>query len=93
MTEIDYIMLAYYCLATLTGALLAVHDKRAARKRRRRIPERTLLWCGALGGALGMWLTMLYIRHKTKKKRFMVGLPLLFLWHALVAFCFYYLGI
>ena len=93
MTEIDYILLAWFCVATLVGVILAAVDKRAARKRRRRIPERTLLWCGVLGGALGMWLTMLYIRHKTKKKRFMLGLPLLVLWHLLVAFCFYYLGI
>lgn len=93
MTEIDYILLAYYCLITLTGIILAAWDKRCARKKRRRISERTLLWCGALGGALGMWLTMKYTRHKTKKKRFMVGLPLLFIWHLLVAFCIYYLGI
>jgi uncharacterized membrane protein YsdA (DUF1294 family) len=93
MTEIDYICLAYLSLVTLIGVILTVRDKRAARKKKRRIPERTLLWCGVFGGALGMWLTMLYIRHKTKKKRFMLGLPLLVVWHLLVAFCFYYLGI
>lgn len=93
MTEIDYILLAYYCIITIVGVIMAASDKRRAVKKRRRIPERTLLWCGALGGALGMWLTMKYIRHKTKKKRFMIGLPLLFLWHVLVAFGFYYLGI
>ena len=93
MSIFDYILLAFYCVMTLAGILMAIWDKRAAKRHARRIPERTLLWCGALGGALGMWLTMRYIRHKTKKKRFMVGLPLLFAWHVLVAFCFYYLGI
>ncbi|MBQ8794271.1 MAG: DUF1294 domain-containing protein, partial [Clostridia bacterium] len=35
----------------------------------------------AIGGALGMYITMLIIRHKTKHKTFMIGLPFLILVH------------
>lgn len=42
-----------------------------------RIPEATLLLISALGGSVAMLLTMLSIRHKTKKAKFMVGIPLI----------------
>ena len=57
------------------------YDKHIARQNRgkRRVPERTLLLLGALGGAPAMLLTMLLIRHKTRHLKFMLGLPLLIL--------------
>ena len=42
---------------------------------RLRVPEGRLLLLSALGGSVAMLLTMLLIRHKTKKKKFMVGIP------------------
>ena len=39
---------------------------------------------GALGGAPLEWVTMKAIRHKTTRKKFMVGLPLLSLLHLLL---------
>ena len=40
-----------------------------------RVPEASLLIISALGGSLAMLLTMLLVRHKTKKAKFMVGIP------------------
>ena len=40
-----------------------------------RVPEAGLLLLSALGGSVAMLLTMLLIRHKTKKAKFMVGIP------------------
>lgn len=54
---------------------ITASDKRAARCRRRRVPENTLLLVALLGGSAAMLLTMLLIRHKTKKAKFMVGIP------------------
>ena len=40
-----------------------------------RIPEASLLLISALGGSVAMLLTMLAVRHKTKRAKFMVGIP------------------
>lgn len=42
-----------------------------------RVPESSLLLLSALGGSLAMLLTMLLVHHKTKKAKFMVGIPLI----------------
>lgn len=57
--------------------IVTVYDKVIAGGKRRRVPERTLFLIALLGGAAAMYLTMLVIRHKTKHKRFMLGLPLI----------------
>ena len=45
-------------------------DKRRAVKGLRRIPERTLLLLGVIGGAAGGLLGRSFFHHKTKKRRF-----------------------
>ena len=78
MRSAVWALIGWTALISLIGVAVTVYDKIAAKKRpRSRIPEKTLLLCGALGGALPMYLTMLLIRHKTKHKKFMVGLPLI----------------
>lgn len=53
-------------------------DKKKAKRRQRRVQEgklfRVCFWGGALGGLIGMNV----FRHKTLKKRFTVGVPVLF---------------
>ena len=75
--------LLYYGIdISLLSLFLTVYDKVAATKRpRHRIREKTLLIVGFLGGATAMWLTMLLIRHKTRKPKFMILLPLFILLH------------
>ncbi len=75
----------------LFAAVLTAADKRAARLHRRRVPEATLLWVGFFGGAAGMLLTMTRIRHKTRKPKFMVGLPMMIVLHILAAVCLWLL--
>ena len=67
----------YLGLISLVAVILTVADKRAAVKHRGRVPEKTLLWVAALGGSIAMYLTMKLIRHKTKKRKFMIGIPFL----------------
>lgn len=55
--------------------ILSAVDKRRAIQHKRRIRERTLLWTGALGGSIGLYTSMLIFRHKTRHKRFMIGVP------------------
>ncbi len=57
--------------------IITAYDKCIAGSRRRRIPEKTLFLLALLGGSFVMYITMLLIRHKTRHKRFMLGLPLI----------------
>lgn len=68
----------YLVLINLVAVVITAYDKLAAVNHRRRIPERTLLLIAALGGAPAMYLTMLVIRHKTRKPLFMIGIPVIF---------------
>jgi len=52
-------------------------DKRKAKRRARRIPEKMLFTLAALGGGAGGILGMLLFRHKTKHVSFILGFPAL----------------
>ena len=74
-----YVILAAVCwfaVISLVGIILTVYDKRIAGSGKRRIPEATLMG--------PMYLTMKKIRHKTKHKKFMLGLPAEVLLHILI---------
>lgn len=52
-------------------------DKWKAVRHRWRIPEATLLGLSLIGGALGGLAGMRLFRHKTRKARFFVGVPVM----------------
>ena len=79
----------YLCGITGLAVVLTVCDKIAAKCRMRRIPEATLFTVSLLGGSAAMYLCMLLIRHKTKHKRFMLGLPALVLLQMLIGLFVY----
>ena len=86
MNPVLKIALAYFAVISVVTVIVTVYDKIAAKKRpKRRIRENTLLLLAILGGGPAEYLTMLVIRHKTKHKKFMVGLPVIILLEALVA--------
>ena len=76
-----YCLILFLYLLTVNFVSMAVTwaDKRKAQQNKWRTRESTLICLGMLGGAPAMWLTMLGIRHKTTRKKFMVGLPVIFL--------------
>lgn len=75
----------YLAAVSVISLFITVHDKIAAKAGWRRIPEKTLIVMGLIGGAEIMYITMLIIRHKTKHAKFMVGLPLIILLHGGIA--------
>ena len=75
--------LAYWLLLLNLLAFGAMGlDKWKARRKRWRIPEKTLFLLALLGGSLGGLAGMAVFHHKTRHRKFQVGFPLLFLLQA-----------
>lgn len=53
------------------------HPRGNKRHTRRRTPEATLLLLAALGGSAGALLAMHLFRHKTRHKKFTIGVPVM----------------
>ena len=82
--EISAYILIFFGVMSFVSFALTMYDKLAAQTGRRRIPEKTLMLFGFFGGAIGMYMTMQLIRHKTKHKKFMIGLPIFIILHLAV---------
>lgn len=68
---------AYFITINIIGFAMAFSDKRKAEKGKRRISEPTLFFVSLIGGSIGMYISMKKFHHKTKQKRFMIGIPLI----------------
>ena len=68
-------ILLYLLMVNLIGFFMMWSDKRKAKKGKWRIPEQTLFAITALGGGVGTITGMYIFRHKTKKLKFIIGLP------------------
>lgn len=66
----------YFLAINLAALFVCGHDKRAARRHKRRVSEAALFALSALGGAFGMLAGMLCFRHKTKHTSFLILVPL-----------------
>lgn len=72
------LVLAYIVILNVVTFHLYGFDKRQAKRGACRISERTLLGLSAIGGSVGALLAMKFFRHKTRKPKFYLGVPLLF---------------
>ena len=83
MTLIQHIGLSKILLYLVTINLIAFLamgiDKWKAKRNAWRIPEQTLLSLVLLGGGIGGIAGMYVFRHKTKKPRFFIGFPVIFI--------------
>ncbi|MCM3745897.1 DUF1294 domain-containing protein [Paenibacillus pasadenensis] len=77
MDSIFWLAAGYWLVMSAAAFILFGMDKSAARKKRRRISERTLFTFSLLGGGAGAWAGMSVWRHKTKHASFRVGIPLI----------------
>lgn len=71
------LFLVYLLVVNFISIIVCVFDKSAAKRKRHRVPEKTLFLLSVIGGSVGMLITMKIIRHKTLHKRFMIGIPLI----------------
>lgn len=86
----NYYIFVYLIAVSLISVSITVYDKKAAKKGKRRIPEKVLMLFSALGGSIAMLITMKKIRHKTKHKKFMIGIPILIILQAIILFSYLY---
>ena len=65
----------------LLSVAVCVLDKLLSKRKKPnfRISEKTLFIISIAGGSVGMYITMLIIRHKTRHKNMMIGLPAIML--------------
>lgn len=69
-------IIAIYLLAiNILGFILMGVDKWKARSRKWRIPEASLFLVAILGGSVGSIIGIYTFRHKTKHKKFTIGMP------------------
>ena len=66
------------CINLAAFSLMGV-DKRHARRRQWRVPEKLLFLAALLGGSAGAWAGMYVFRHKTRHWYFVVGMPVILL--------------
>ena len=68
----------YFVIISAVAVMITAYDKFASKYvKRARIPEVMLLAFSIAGGSIAMFVTMLTIRHKTRKYKFMVGIPVI----------------
>lgn len=81
----DYLIL-YLILINAVGFVFMLTDKYKAQNKLRRTPEAVLMLVAIIGGSLGSLLGMYAVRHKTKHRKFSVGIPILLLLHCLILY-------
>jgi uncharacterized membrane protein YsdA (DUF1294 family) len=86
MNYFFYFLLGYILIINLISVIVTIADKIKAMLNKWRVKEKTLLLLSALGGSVGMYITMLIIRHKTRHLKFMLGIPVIFIIQCILAF-------
>ena len=84
------ILVYWLVLVNIVAFILYGYDKSCAKKKARRIPEKTLLFWAWIGGSIGAFLGMKIFHHKTLKPKFAVTVPILVVLEILICFfCLY----
>lgn len=72
----EYVIIYLFVINIITF-LLYGYDKQKAKRKLRRIPEKVLLGLAVIGGSIGALLGMKVYRHKIRKWKFIVGVPVI----------------
>ncbi len=83
-------IIIYLVVINIVGFLAMGIDKWKAIKGNWRIPENTLFTYTLLGGGIGTIAGMYVFRHKTKKLKFTVGMPVIVLLEVALVVYFYF---
>ena len=85
------IVVIYVIIINILGFFAMGLDKHQAKMGNRRIPENTLFGFTLLGGGIGTIAGMYVFRHKTKKLKFKIGMPLILILEILIFIYFKYI--
>ena len=83
------LFIKYFILINIVTFLMFAVDKWKAKRNHWRIPERVLLGMSFVGGAIGGYIAMRVCHHKTQKKRFSIGVPVMVILHIAAVIYFY----
>lgn len=72
-------IIIYVCVINAIAFFLYGLDKQKAKRCQWRIPEATLLGVAVIGGSIGAFFGMQVFHHKTKKPKFYIGVPVIFI--------------
>lgn len=67
----------YLLIVNAIAFLLMLSDKQKAKKKKWRIPESALMGAAAIGGSIGALMGVYTFRHKTHRKKFTQGIPVI----------------
>lgn len=87
----ETVLLFYFIFINLFAVIITVFDKHRAKKHKWRVREAALLLVCAMGGCIGMYAAMHICRHKTKKAKFMIGIPVIFILETAIILLVYFL--
>lgn len=85
----DYLFI-YLIFINIFAFLIYGADKYKARHNQWRIPEKVLLLIAVIGGSVGAYIGMKLYHHKTRKAKFAIGVPVIFLVQVAAVIAFYY---
>lgn len=74
----------YLIIVNIAAWIMYGLDKWKAKSGAWRIPERTLLLTALAGGSVGAIAGMLLFHHKTRKPKFIIGVPVMFAVHCVI---------
>ncbi|ADE35545.1 DUF1294 domain-containing protein [Methanohalophilus mahii] len=77
MFSLEQLVLAYIGLASLFSFVIMGIDKKKAVKGAYRISEKFLFICAFAGGSVGILAGMYIFRHKIRRWKFKLGIPLI----------------
>lgn len=79
-------MIVVFALINILGFVLVALDKYKARKHLWRIPEKSFFLIAIIGGSVGVYISMLLFRHKTRHWYFMLGIPVILALQLILAY-------
>jgi len=87
----NVLIITWIIFLSIWSFMMMGYDKKQSKKRKRRVPEKTLWLFALVGGGIGSYLGMMVFSHKTRHTEFRIGFLLLALIY--IGVMIYLLGI